>query len=109
MPTTHPDILDQHEGLSKPLVGSLLLHGSIVGLAVLMTVTKWGATEIWGDPNSFAGGAVGITPVATIPLPSRQGKVNPVANDTESQIPEAPPQKAKPAVKEDPDAAPILK
>ena len=110
MPMSHPDILDQHEGLRMPLLGSVLFHGSIAGLAVFFSVMHWGATERWGDPNSLAGGAVGITPVANIPLPSREGRVNPVANDTESQIPEAPPEKVKKqAVKEDPNAVPLLK
>ncbi len=108
MPTSHPDILDQHEGLKKPLLAAVLLHGSIVGMAVLFSVMQWGTTERWGDPNSLAGGSVAITPVAAIPLPSRQGPTNPVANDTESQVPEAPPEKAKPkAIKEDPNAIPI--
>jgi TonB family protein len=51
---------------------------------------------------------VAITPVSTIPIPAREGKVNPVANDTESQIPEAPAEKTKPkSVKEPEDAIPL--
>jgi protein TonB len=107
METTHPDILDQHEGLKRPLLGSLLLHGGIAGLALLFTITKWGATERWGDPNSLGGGAVGITPVASIPLPARQGPQNPLANDTESQVPAPPPTQTRQAVKENPDAIPL--
>ena len=56
-------------------------------------------------PKSLGGGAVGITPVERIPIQTRQGRINPVANDTESQIPSAPvkPQ-PKQAVREDPKA-----
>jgi TonB family protein len=104
---THPDILDQHEGLKKPLLTAVLLHGSIAGLAVLFSVMKWGGVERWGDPNSLGGGAVGITPVSSIPLPSREGPRSPLANDTESQVPSPPPEKAKPIEKEIPDAIPI--
>ncbi len=36
---------------------------------------------------------MGITPVSQIPLPARGGPMNPLANDTESQVPEPPPAK----------------
>jgi periplasmic protein TonB len=52
----------------------------------------------------LGGGAVGITPVDKIPLPSRQGRVNPVANDTESQVPSPPKPQPKKAQTPDPDA-----
>src|SRR5438270_4995711 len=46
--------------------------------------------EIWGDTKTQAGDAVRVNAVKTIPLPSRVGHVNPVANDTESQVPQPP-------------------
>ncbi|HYP04905.1 MAG TPA: TonB family protein [Bryobacteraceae bacterium] len=104
--TQHADILDEQESLSRPLVGSVAVHVGILALAFLYTNFGGGSqVERWGDPNSLGGGAVGITPVQRIPLPSRQGRINPVANDTESQIPSAPvkPQ-PKQTVKEDPNA-----
>jgi TonB family protein len=102
----HADILDERESLRNPLFASVGVHVGIVGLAVLyVMVLGRSGVEHWGDPKSLGGGAVGITPVERIPLPSRQGRINPVANDTESQIPSAPvkPQ-PKQAVREDPNA-----
>ena len=82
----HSDILDQHESLGKPFLGSITFHallvGSVIGLGFIS-----GTTEHLGDPKSLGGGAVAITPVSKIPLPSREGRVNPVANDTKSVIP----------------------
>ncbi|MEP6961479.1 MAG: TonB family protein [Acidobacteriota bacterium] len=63
----------------------------------------------FGDPNA-GGPAVAVKMVATIPLPSK-GPENPVANDTNSEIPQTPPEKIAPkAVKEPdpPDAVAIL-
>jgi TonB family protein len=107
---THPDILDEQDPIRGAVVRSFGLH---IGIAAL--VVSWGVynassnrTERWGNPKSLGGGAVAITPVASIPLPSRQGRVNPVANDTESQIPAPPkPQPAKKAPLPDPAAVPI--
>jgi TonB family protein len=105
--TQRIDILDERESVRNPLFGSLALHVGMVALAGLWAVVGNSGTERWGDPKSLGGGAVGITAVDRIPLPSRQGRINPVANDTESQVPSAPvkPQpKPKQAVKEDPNA-----
>ena len=40
-----------------------------------------------------------VNSVKSIPLPSRSGRVNPVANDTESQVPQAPKPEPKKQVK----------
>ena len=53
-----------------------------------------------------------VNPVATIPIPNRGGPVNPVANDTQSQVPTppAPKEKIKPIPKAKtppPDAIPL--
>ena len=104
--TDRIDILDEQDSFRRPLIGSLAFHGGVAALAFLFAIIEGRSqVERWGDPKSLGGGAVGITPVERIPLPTRQGRVNPVANDTESQIPSAPvkPQ-PKQAVKEDPDA-----
>lgn len=105
----HPDILDEQERLRRPLVGSVALH---VGVVAFLIAFNWWSNRgriQFGDPNSM-GGSVGITPVASIPLPHRSGQTNPVANDTESQVPSKPEPKAKPAkrvAREDPDAIPL--
>jgi periplasmic protein TonB len=102
----HADILDERESLRSPFFGSLVVHAGVIALPFLFTFMRGSNVERWGDPNSLGGGAVGITPVERIPIQSRQGRINPVANDTESQIPSAP---AKPQPKtavqpQDPDA-----
>jgi TonB family protein len=86
----HADVLDQPEQLRSSFLASIGLHvGTVlmIGLAASVGTT---ARQQWGDPKSLGGGAVGITPVAHIPLPARAGIRNPVANDTESTIPSPP-------------------
>src|SRR5262245_56662769 len=101
----HPDILDEHDPLRRSLLGSVGLHA---GIALLATGYYWmgigSSISRWGDPNSLGGGAVGITPVDKVPLPQRQGRLNPLANDTESQVPSAPKPEPKKSQAPDPDA-----
>jgi protein TonB len=102
----HVDVLDERESLRGPFLGSLGLHAGIFGALALMALMPLGKREPWGDPNSFGGGAVGITPVKSLPFPARTGPKNPVANDTQSQVPSPPkPEpKAMKAAREDPEA-----
>lgn len=103
------DILDAPESLRKPLAASLALHG-LLALAVAVSGLLPGARRIpFGDPNSLGGGAVAITAVSKIPLPSRAGRTNPVAEDTESQVPapRAGAQAKPPAKPVEPDAIPL--
>jgi len=103
----HVDVLDERERLGLPLLTSLVLHGAIfTGLLVTGYIAR-SAVEQWGDPNSLGGGSVGITPVAKIPVPSRAGIENKVANDSESTIPTLPKSQPKPQVKVEPDAIAI--
>jgi TonB family protein len=104
----HPDILDQHDSLRKPLFSSITFHGALVA-AFFVYQAVGPRVEHWGDPHALEGGAVAITPVNSINLP-RQGRINPVANDTESTIPAKPEPVTK--VKEpppEPDAIPLSK
>ncbi len=107
--TAHVDILAEQESLRRPLLYSGILHGCIIIALSIQGFVKGGAREIWGNPNSLGGSAVGITPVSQIPLPSRGGLVNPLANDTESAVPEPPPAKkqTKRALEPDPSAIAI--
>jgi protein TonB len=105
----HADILDQGESLRKPLIASAVFHVSFLVLATVYTL--WMARvshESWGS-NTAGGGAVEVNAVKTIPIPGRTGQVNPLAHDTESQVPEPPPEKKqeKPAPKPQPDAIPL--
>jgi TonB family protein len=102
------DTLDAREPLGKSFLASMALHGSVVGLLLAGSFLHGSRRPIWGDKES-AGGIVGVNSVSRIPMVARSGKVNPVANDTESQVPEAPPkpkavQREKPP---EPDAIPL--
>jgi len=102
----HVDILDQPESLKRPLVGSLALHVSVAAAAVLFTIVR--PTEHWGS-NTPGGGSVMINVMHQVPLPANSGVVNPVANETHSEVPEPKPEKVqRTKVKEpEPNAIPI--
>jgi protein TonB len=104
----HVDILDQQELLGAAFVQSVLLHAAVAGALILSSISFQHSRQVWGSANTAAGTAVAINSVKTIPLPSRAGKINPVANDTESQVPQAPKPEPKKQVKvPDEDAVPI--
>lgn len=101
------ELLDERDSLRAPVLKSLFLH-----MALFATVTGFAhmngtARDLFGDPNSLGGGSVAIQPVSTIPLVRSQGRENPLARDTESQVPAAPKPEAKPVQKEDPEAIAI--
>src|SRR6266446_1695775 len=93
----YADTFDESEPLGKPFLASLVLHAGVVAVLTMGTFIGSRTPEIWGDKES-AGGSTVVNPVARIPMVARSGPVNPVANDTESQVPQAPPQ-PKPVVR----------
>jgi protein TonB len=105
----HADILDQPDPIGRWLVASMIFHVSMASSLFLAYWTGQRATMNLGDLNGGGIGSVAVTPVARIPLPSRSGPVNPVANNTESRVPEPlPKEKPKPEVKQPPpDAIPL--
>jgi TonB family protein len=104
----HADILDQQESLGGPFVQSVLLHATIAGALIISSISFQHSRVVWGSANTSAGNAVAINSVKTIPLPSRAGIKNPVANDTESQVPQAPKLEPKKQIKvPDEDAIPL--
>ena len=105
--TAHIDILDERERWRTPLLFSITLHGTVVLAIVLGGIASGGPRELWGNPKSLGGSSVGITPVSQIPLPSRGGPVNPLANDTESQVPAPPPAKQQAKQQPAPEPAAI--
>jgi protein TonB len=103
------DVLGRRDSLRKPLVGSAALHGAIFGTLLVWEVLTASHHVAWGDANAGGPGSIAINMVNKIPLPSRSGIVNPLANDTRSAVP-TPPPAAKPqrrAPPEEPDAIPI--
>lgn len=104
----HVDILDEQDSLGVPFVQSVLLHAAVAGALIISSIQFEHSRQVWGSTNTGAGTAVAINSVKTIPLPSRAGQINPVANDTESQVPQAPKPEPKKQVKvSDEDAVPI--
>ncbi len=93
------DILDRRESFQTPLLYSLAFHAAFLAAMIIFALLPVSEVIRWGDPNSFGGGAVSVTPVSKIPLPSRSGPENPLANDTESRVP-APPAEVKPEPRE---------
>jgi periplasmic protein TonB len=109
--SAHADVLERPEPLTKPFWVSLTLHiVMLVGLGAGAWVDRHRIRM--GDPNGGGIGGMLVNPVASIPLPNRGGPENPVANDTQSQVPTppAPKEKAKPIPKvkaPPPDAVPL--
>src|ERR1051326_2200308 len=98
----HVDILEQPDRLSGWLIGSLTLHILLAGSLFWYTVLGPGKTMQWGSPTGGGVGSVTVNPVAKIPLPPNNAPPNPVANNTQSQVPTPPPkpkQQPKPQAK----------
>lgn len=94
-------ILDQPDSLKGPFASSVVLHVSAFVLIALLSVTS--RTPPWGDSHPGGGSAMLVGVVGQVPLPAHSGKVNPVANDTESQVPEPKPEKVQRTKVEEPD------
>src|SRR5579863_52471 len=104
----HVDILDERDSLGSPFVQSVLLHAAVAGALIISSIQFQHSRQVWGSTNTGAGTAVAVNSVKTIPLPSRAGQINPVANDTESQVLQPPKPEPKKQVKEpDADAIPL--
>ena len=102
------DILDEQDSLRAPFLESVLFHAAVFGLLALGGISYQHSREIWGGPKTQSGDAVSVNAVKTIPLPSRTGRVNPVANDTENQVQQPPKPEPKKQVKEpEPKAIPL--
>jgi protein TonB len=92
----HPEILE--EPIGRSLFGSLAFHGLLVAAVVGVSWVESHNRITLGDPNGGRFGSVAINPVSSIPLPAREAPKNPVATNTESEVP-TPVSKAKPAPK----------
>jgi len=91
-------ILEQREAIGGWLAASLALHALLYGSLALYHSLGAAGRILWGTPHALGGGSVAVTPVRQIPLPARSGRVNPVAEDTQSRVPAPPkpqPKKAR--------------
>jgi protein TonB len=102
---SHADILDSREldraePLAKPFWVSMTLHVVILGSLSAGALLNRNHLNMGNITGGGIGGVM-VNPVASIPLPNRGGPQNPVANDTQSQVPTppAPKEKAKPVPK----------
>jgi TonB family protein len=97
--TARIDILDQSESLRGAFWTSVVLHAGFVGLIFGLTALHpFGKVIQLGDPRGGRSGSVEVHAVPSIPLPNKGAQPNPVANDTESKVPQAP-SKVKPEPK----------
>jgi protein TonB len=87
MPATHHDVLEAPESLRNPFLGAIGLHMAVVG-AMVGAALLAPHIDRFGDPGGGGMGSVTVDPVQKIPMYRRTERVNPVANDTQSQVPE---------------------
>ena len=104
--TQHADILDQHDPMGRPIAFAIVLHVTVVGALALY---NWmgSHSETFGAKDA-GGASIGIQAVDAIPL-QHQGMANPLANDTQSQIPQEVTKPVEQAKKEkvSPNAIPL--
>jgi periplasmic protein TonB len=105
--TARLDNLEQRDPLSVPLVISVAVHGGLFALMALYASLGLSGRVQWGNPRALGGGSVGIESVKSIPMPARSGIQNPVANDTESRVPQPPKPEPKKVRAPELDATPI--
>ena len=100
---TGSDLQERHP-LGKAFAGSLITHGVVIGLLTVSGIFNLTKNN-FGSPRASSG-SVGVNMVKTIPIPRREGPVNPLANDTTSVVPQAPaPPKVQKQVKAQPEKA----
>jgi protein TonB len=95
--TQHADILDQREPMGRAVGYAITLHVTVV-LALALYNWMQSHGEVFGAKDA-GGGAIGIEAVNAIPL-QHSGLANPLANDTQSQIPQQPAKPVEQAKKE---------
>lgn len=94
------------EGVVAPAMGSLALHGALIGaVALYILIGGWFRPKLWGSPG--AGGALQVQLATSLPLPNNQPTNNNVlATNKPSEAPAPPAPKTTRA--EDNNAIPIL-
>ncbi|MSV31966.1 MAG: TonB family protein [Bryobacterales bacterium] len=81
--------VQREENLKTGAAASFALHAVIVGFAIFWGYVNFGPRDVWGDPNAIPGAGFAVTPVDRIPLPSRNARPNPKADDSESEVEKA--------------------
>jgi TonB family protein len=83
-------VLMRPDPMGRSFAFAIALHGSLLGVVLVVNWLHANGPQ-FGDPNA-GGASVGVEAVDKIPLP-HSGPSNPVAHQTESEAPEAPPEK----------------
>ena len=87
----HAGTFESDERLSKPLAGSITAH-VLAGAALLASgIFRHHGPDL-GDPHA---GGVGVGLVTRIPIVPREGRINRLAHDTESALPQQAPELTK--------------
>src|SRR5581483_3295432 len=84
------DILDERDPLAFSFIGSIVIHGAVAALLIFGGYWLNQRRETLGDIHPAGGPAYAVSPVHNIPIPQREAPPNPVANDTQSLVPNAP-------------------
>ena len=80
--------MPQPDPLGKYLAGSVGLHAAVIAALVLSGMWKASQTS-WGSEHASSG-SVGVSMVKSIPIPHEPAPDNPLANDSKSNVPQAP-------------------
>jgi len=90
--------MPESDPIGRYFAGSVGLHAAIIALLILSGLWKF-SKRSWGSEH-VSTGSVGISVVKTIPIPRKEAPDKPLANDTDSNTPQAPaPVKRQPQVK----------
>jgi TonB family protein len=99
----HVDILDQRDPMALPFVGSLIVHGCVIAVFFMSWFWLQRKADTLGEANPGGGPAYAVSPTRSIPIPQHEAPPNPVAHDTDSLVPTAPPEKEKEVEKKLPE------
>jgi TonB family protein len=101
---SHAGTFDHRDPMRGAFAAALTLHAALIGALVLRALDR---SKPFGD-NNPGGGAVAIQAVNSIPIP-HHGEQNPLATDTQSEVPQTrtdPVDRVKEEIPK-PDAIPI--
>jgi protein TonB len=87
-PVSHPNPLEEPEHLAKPLTVSIVFHAALVGALLVTAIINANRKPFMGVERPGAG--VAVNAVKTIPIVRKEGRTNPLANDTTSIVPQQP-------------------
>jgi TonB family protein len=96
----HADILDDRESLRNPFLASILFHVGVFAILIGWTTYSNVNKIVLGAQTPAFGNTVSVDSVRALPLPQHRGHVNPVANDTENQVPQHEIQKPQPKTRQ---------